>query len=136
MQTASAIISAIKKHKLKGEIKVYRGITVTEETYIQNFYNKYVNKETITGSIIYSTSRKLKRAIEAISTNNENVIGIIFETILPKGYEALPIETIARKKKEKETLINKPFYTIVSIETGYLNNRMVKRIKIRLQGGK
>ena len=128
------ILNGISRHNLKDGVEVYRGITVTNEVFIKDFYNKYVNHETINGSRICSTSRKLQRAIESAKTNKENCIGIIFVGILPKGYNALPVEKIAYNPQEKEIIIAKPVYKIKSIETGYLNNKMVKIIRVELKG--
>ena len=127
------IIDGIKKHHLKSEMQVYRGIKVSQETYIQNFYNKYINDEVITGSPICSTSRKLERALKGAINANIDGVGIIFETILPKGYEALPVENISVKPWEREILISKPRYRIVSIKNCCINGEQFKRIKIQLE---
>ena len=124
----------IKKHQLKNSIEVYRGITVTNEVFIKDFYNKYVNHETATGSKLCSTSRDIERAIGGAKSKEPNKIGIIFVGILPKGYSALPIEAIAYDSNEKEILIAEPIYKIKTIETGYLNHQMIKIIEVELKG--
>ena len=63
-----------------------------------------------------------------------NEIGIIFVGTLPKGYNALSVEKIAYNPQEKEIIIAKPVYKIKSIETGYLDNKMVKIIRVELKG--
>lgn len=133
---ALKIFSAIKKHQLKNSIEVYRGITVTNEVFIKDFYNKYVNNEVIPGSLICSTSRRLKRAIEGAKADEANKIGIIFVGTLPKGYNALPIEAIAKNTNEQEILLFQPIYKIKLIETGYLDHQMIKIIHIELKGVK
>ncbi len=92
------IVSAISKHHLKNPVKVYRGIVVPLEVYLQNFVVKYLLDKPIEGSLICSTSRDPLRAAMGAKADTAKQIGIVFSIELPKGYPALPIEKISKNR--------------------------------------
>lgn len=131
----SNLVSAIGKHKLLAPITVYRGIMVSLEVYRDNFYRKYIHGESIVGSVICSTSRKLERATSVTDGIGPDFIGIVFEIDLPKGYSALPIESIAMDPDEQEILLSSPRYVIDNIRDCESERGRYKLVKARILGG-
>ncbi len=130
------IVSAISKHHLKNPVKVYRGIVVPLEVYLQNFVVKYLLDKPIEGSLICSTSRDPLRAAMGAKADTAKQIGIVFSIELPKGYPALPIEKISKNRGEKEILLSVPRYIIQEITECSLKGFRFKRIMIKIIGEK
>jgi len=128
-----SILSAIKKHSLKQEITVYRGIKVSNATYLINFYTKYRLKERIDGLLICSATRRIKRAIKATLSPSSNEISLLFEIKLPRGYSALPIEEISFDSSEQEILISKPIYKIKDIQNWHIGKHNFKKLLIEIE---
>lgn len=132
MEMKAAIISAIKKHNLKKEVTVFRGIKISSDLYSELFYNRYMYNLPIKGSVICSTSRDINRAKKAAYSTNKNMVSIVFQANLPKGYNALPIEDISIDPSEQEILINEPIYRIKSLELCVERDWQYVKIKIYL----
>lgn len=128
-----SIISSINKHSLKQDVVVYRGINVSYDVFYHSFYSNYIQRKSITGSLICSTSRCKERAIRASKTNNKYGVGLVFEIFLPKGYKALPIEAVALDPREQEILISRPMYKITQIKNVKIKNHCFKQIVVKLE---
>jgi len=133
MKMRDCIISAIKKYKIKNDIKVFRGIKVSKEIYVKEFYNKYIKGEMIEGSLICSTSRDFKRAIRASISSNPSDVSLVFELNLPRGFNALPIEDIAVDNREREILISKPWYKIIKFERWHYGEISFTKVILELE---
>lgn len=128
------IISAINKSHLNEDTVVYRGISVSEAVYFNNFYYPFKYGVTCKGSTICSTSRSFDTAIMASkSTENYKNLSLVFETVIPKRHHALSIEAIAFNRSEKEILLNAPRYRIEKIENWHCGDFKFKKIYIKIE---
>ncbi len=128
------VVSAIGKHKLENPLTVFRGISVKRKVYLRNFVLNFILDKPIIGSTICSTSRKFSRAVEGAHTDDADSVGILFEIDLPKGYKALPIESVAVSKKEQEILLSSPRYLIDDMEAREVGGYHYVWIKVKLLG--
>ncbi len=133
-EVKNKIVKAIRSHRMRSDVTVYRGIKISLGVYLREFLAKYISNTPIVGSVICSTSRTLRRASLAARTSEHDYVGIIFEISIPKGYHALPIEDISSNPDEQEILLQSPKYVIEKIENSNLPGFRLKRIKIRLLG--
>lgn len=133
-KTKNLIIKAIRSHRMRNAVTVYRGITVSFGVYLRDFLAKYISNTPIVGSVVCSTSREPGRALMAAEKNVRDYTGIVFEINIPKGYHALPIEEISSNPGEKEILLESPKYMIEKIENRDVAGYRLKWIKVKLLG--
>ncbi len=130
-EATTSIINAINKHYISSETTVFRGINVDENTFRNFLYSKEYGL-VITGSLICSTSRDINRAFKGALNGSNNNFPIVFECIIPKNYNGLPVEDISLDRTEKEILLSAPNYYINSIDRKLKDNKYYYHINITL----